>query len=188
MNHPTPGFSLVKKWRARALLTRLRENSRHSVSCARENAEYSTNHAKRIRDWQPVLGVTRKVRVCSLHASSSLLTFHPTKKRACARLHADLNKGIRGCWYVFGMREQHTATQEVPSAALLFFGVGVRWVCSRDSAGTQKLPQGASFTTKLETCADSGPNGRAGRRAREVILWHIFYLAHQEMVYEGKYG
>jgi len=71
------------------------------------------------------------------------------------------------------MREEHAATQEIPSAS----SSELAWAESvHEIPRARKLPQGASFTTKLETCADSGPSGRARRRATERRYFDIYFI------------
>lgn len=69
-----------------------------------------------------------------------LLTFYPTKKHLRSAIYGILRKNLRG--YVFGIVLENPAVQDIPSAILLFLVVGMRWVCSRDSAGTQLAARG----------------------------------------------
>lgn len=90
--------------------------------------------------------VTRKVHAfwqyIRAHAHLPLLlTFYLTKKHLHSIIYDVLRKSLRGCWYVFRIRE-NPAVQDIPSAILLFLMVGMRWVCSRDSAGTQLAARG----------------------------------------------
>lgn len=102
-----------------------------------------------------------------------------------ARLPADLDERMRACWYVFGMREGYARdprNHPPPPCS-------TSWLACTESVHeilrVRKLPQGASFTTKLETYADSGPNGRAGRRAGEYdTLTHILFSAPRRALWK----
>jgi len=94
MNHPTPELLVSKKKMksAHAVNAAEREFETLRFMCSEERGIFRRSVQKKKARWR-AMPVTRKVRICSLHASSSLLTFHLTKKRPCARLLAGLDKG-----------------------------------------------------------------------------------------------
>lgn len=67
-------------------------------------------------------------------------------------------------------------TQEIPSAASLFLGVGVRWVCSRDSAGTQVAARGFLHHQVGNLCWFRAKRCRAESK-RDDTLTHILFNA-----------
>lgn len=85
---------------------------------------------------------------------------------------------VRACWYVFRIRE-HAAAQEIPSFTTSFLPRSLAYTplslgpaCAEsvhEILRVRSLPQGAAFTTNLQTYADSGPSGTATSGGRTIL-------------------
>lgn len=173
MNHPTPELLVSKKMK-----------SAHAVNAAErefETLRFMRSEERRIfgepckKNARTMPGVTRKVHVCCSHASSSLLTFHLTKKRVCAWLYVGLDKKMRAYWYVFRMREEHSATQEIPSASSSELEE-VRWSLFtrfRGYASCRKgLPSPPSWKLMLTPGQAVTPGG--GQEGNDTLTYILF--------------
>lgn len=145
-------------------------------------------------------GVTRKVRrpvdgVCSACVSGggalraripSLLTFHPTRKHlhsATRRLY------VAGVRVLLRVRDKGACRDPrntfrhrfLARPSALLPGTSACAESVHEILRVRSLPQGASFTTKLRTYADSGPSGTAmpGARREDDTLTHILFSARR---------